>query len=94
MPYEISERARADIKAIIVYTLENFGRLQAGEYIDGLYNSFDLVTDNPKMGMAVTATVRRYIYRSHSVFYELKADAIRIATIRHTKQELPQEWEA
>lgn len=94
MRYELSERARADIKAIIVYTLENFGRQQADEYTDGLFRSFELLTDNPKIGMTVTGAVRRYVYRSHYVFYEIRDDVIRIATIRHTRQELPPEWKA
>jgi len=92
MRYELSERARADIKAIIIYTLENFGRGQADEYLDGLFKSFDLLTDNPRIGMSVTGGVRRYIYRSHYVFYEIRGEVIRIATIRHTRQELPPEW--
>ena len=92
MLYELSERARSDVKAIILYTLENFGRQQADEYVDGLYKSFDLLTDNPKIGMAVFGDVRRYVYRSHYVFYAIRGDVIRVATIRHARQELPPEW--
>jgi len=93
MRYELSERAAADIRSIIRYTIENFGRAQADEYTDGLYSSFELLTDNPKLGKDVPqTTVRRYIYRMHYVYYEIRQDLIRIAHIRHTSQELPQPW--
>ena len=96
MRYELSERARQDIKDIIRYTLERFGPQQADEYADGLFYSFDLLTDNPRMGKAVLrqlgSDLRRYLFRSHYVIYEIREDVIRIAAIFNTRQELPEEW--
>ena len=94
MRYELSRRARSDIKEIIRYTLEYFGRKQADDYVDGLYYSFKLVEDNPRLGQSIGQgeNLRRYIYRSHYVFYEIRGKVIRIATIRNTRQELPPEW--
>ncbi|WP_298987413.1 type II toxin-antitoxin system RelE/ParE family toxin [uncultured Roseibium sp.] len=96
MIYELSEQARADIKEIIRYTIENFGTDQADEYTDGLFYSFDLLTDNPRLGKSVLrelgGNVRRYTYRSHYVVYEIRSDVIRIAAIFNTRQELPEEW--
>lgn len=96
MRYELSERARQDIKDIIRYTVERFGTQQADEYADGLFYSFDLLTDNPRMGKAVLrqlgGDLRRYLFRSHYVIYEIREDVIRIAAIFNTRQELPEEW--
>jgi len=96
MRYELSERARTDIKDIIRYTIEFFGKQQAEEYIDGLYYSFEILTDNPRLGKGVSndfdADLRRYSYRSHYVIYEIRESVIRIATIRNTRQDLPEEW--
>ena len=51
MIYELSRQAKADIKAIIRYTDRYFGEAQTtGEYVDGLFYSFGLLTDNPRMG--------------------------------------------
>lgn len=96
MKYELSEQARQDIKDIVQYTIERFGVQQADEYADGLFYSFDLLTDNPRMGKAVLrqlgSDVRRYLYRSHYVIYEIRADVIRIAAVFNTRQQLPDEW--
>ena len=97
MEYELSELARSNIKDIARYTIENFGEAQADEYLDGLFYSFDLLTDNPRMGKHVVSdlsgNLRRYTYRSHYVIYEIREKIIRIATIRSTRQSLPQEWQ-
>jgi toxin ParE1/3/4 len=90
--YELSARARADVKAIIAYTLEHFGDAQTDDYLEGLYYSFDLLTDNPQLGRRLEGDVRYYVYRSHYVFYEIRGDVLRIATIRSTRQPWPEEW--
>ena len=35
--------------------------------------------------------IRRVIYRMHYVFYEIKQDVLKIATIRHTSQKPPED---
>lgn len=92
MRYEISRRASEQIDSIIRYTDESFGEAQTAEYLGGLYLSFDLLTDNPKMGRAWAGDRRCYIYRSHYVFYRILSDQILITDIRHTRQEIPPEW--
>ena len=94
MQYEISRRAAEDIEDIVVYTLEHFGRGQVDEYTLGLYHSFELLKDNPKLGKSIAGgSVRRYVYRMHHIYYEVRDEVIRIAHIRHTSQDLPAEWE-
>ncbi len=96
MRYELSERARSNIKEIIRYTVEFFGKQQAEEYTDGLYYSFDLLTDNPRLGKSVSndfgVDLHRYTYRSHYVVYEIRESVIWIAMIRNTRQDLPEDW--
>jgi toxin ParE1/3/4 len=96
MRVELSEQAAEDIVDILDYTLTCFGRRQADEYNDGLFRSFDLLADNPYLGRRVngllTGQVRRYIYQSHYVFYEVRAEVIHIATIRNTRQDIPSDW--
>ena len=86
MIFELSKRARADIKNIARYTLENFGLAQTEEYLGGLYHSFELLTDNPKLGREWNSGRRRYIYRMHQVFYRLSGDRVFITHIRHSSQ--------
>ncbi|GEM_PF-5778463 len=39
MTFELSKRARSDIKNITRYTLESFGLAKADEYLDGSISS-------------------------------------------------------
>lgn len=90
MRFELSERAAQDIRAIIRYTLEHFGRAQMDDYVGGLYASFELLGDNPLIGRVVPETaIRFYTFRMHYVFYEVRPDVIRVAHIRHTSMQFP-----
>jgi toxin ParE1/3/4 len=86
MNFELSKRAKSDIKDIVRYTMENFGSAQAEEYTDGLYYSFELLTDNPKIGREWKAGRRRYIYRMHYIYYRLTSDSVYVTHIRHSSQ--------
>jgi toxin ParE1/3/4 len=86
MKFELSNRAKADIKDIVRYTLENFGSAQAEEYIDGLYYSLELLTDNPKLGREWKSGRRRYIYRMHQIYYRLTSETVFVTHIRHASQ--------
>lgn len=87
MTYKLTVQAQSDIKAIYRYTVENFGEGQAEEYLGGLGYSFDLLTDNPKIGRAVDGKRRRYVYREHVVYYRIIEDEILITRIRNAKQQ-------
>ncbi len=86
MIYELSRQAQSDIKAIYRYTVEYFGEGQAKEYLDGLYFSFELLTDNPKLGRLWDGKGYRYIYKSHFVYYRIIKEKILITRIRNTRQ--------
>lgn len=92
MRYELSLQASEQIDEIIRYTDQYFGEKQTADYVGGLYLSFDLLSDNPKLGKAWAGERRCYIYRSHYVFYRILSDHILITDIRSTRQELPPEW--
>lgn len=79
-------QAKSNIKGIYHYTVKYFGEGQAREYLDGLDYSFDLLTDNPNMGRLFDGAIRRYVYKSHLVYYEVKNDQIVIICIRSGRQ--------
>ena len=85
MIYEISRKASAQIDDIIRYTDETFGPAQTEKYLSGLYNTFDLLADNPLLGREWMRGKRRYVYRSHYVFYRLFENRILITDIRNTR---------
>ena len=83
---ESSRRARQQIEEIVRYTDSTFGQEQTQDYITGLYYSFRISRDNPKMGMRYDDRRRRYIYRSHQVYYRLFKARIVIVDIRSSRQ--------
>ena len=86
MTYRLSRQAISDIKAIHHYTVKYFGEGQAEEYLGGLDYSFDLLTDNPKLGRAIDEKRRRYVYKSHLVYYRIINNEIMITRIRSARQ--------
>lgn len=90
MIYELSRKALGQIEDIIRYTDANFGQDQTREYVSGLYYSFDILSDNPKMGRPFDERRRRYIYRSHQVYYRVLRNRILIVDIRSSRQSPPQ----
>ena len=64
MTYRLTRQAKSDIKTIYRYTVENFGGGQAQKYLDGLEYSFDMLADNPKMGLLVDEKIRCYFVRA------------------------------
>jgi toxin ParE1/3/4 len=92
MRWVLSKRASAEIDAIIRYTDAHFGAAQTEDYVGGLYQSFELLADNPRMGRAWLGERRCYIYRQHHVFYRLRRDDLFITHIRNTRQHLPERW--
>lgn len=86
MTYRLTRQAQSAIKEIYRYTVEFFGEEQAREYLDGLGYSFDLLTDNPKLGRLWGGKGRRYVYKNHRVYYRLLKDAILITRIRSARQ--------
>ena len=86
MTFELSKRARSDIKNVARYTLESFGIAQAEQYLSGLYNLFDLLTDNPRLGREWTGGRRRCVYRMHYVYYRVVGTHVFITHVRHSSR--------
>lgn len=86
MTYRHTRQAQSDIKAIYHYTVEQFGEGQAREYLEGLDYSFDLLTDNPKLGRLWDGKGRRYVYKSHLVYYRIVKEEIVITRRRNARQ--------
>lgn len=86
MIYKLSRKASKQIDAIIRHTDTHFGTQQTEEYLDGLYYSFELLSENPKMGREWQQGKRRYIYRSHVVYYRIMQDYLFVTDIMNSRQ--------
>lgn len=84
MRLELSRLAACDLDEIGAYGFENFGRVQSDEYLNGLFDAFDILLSNPRLGRKVSESgVRRHVYRMHLVYCRPEGEVLRIAHVRH-----------
>jgi len=70
--YKLTNRAEVDIEEIYEYSILNFGLTTASQYLDKLYTRFDVLAQNPGLGINYTDIapgLRRYEHTSHSIYY-------------------------
>lgn len=82
--FRLSKHAEKDLSAIAAYTLQNFGLRQARRYRDGLFKTFEMITDFPLIGSdqsRIKKNVRRHVYESHAIYYRIDGTEIIILRI-------------
>lgn len=86
---EYSERARADIKAIGRYTIQNWGAHQADTYVSDLLMRIEKAMEWPE-GAPITTflgeSMRKLIISHHVVYYRVESDRVLIRAILHFSQ--------
>ncbi len=89
--YELSAEADKDIETIFDYTAEEFGLGQAVTYVNAFDNVFVDLLDNPELGRSrpeIRHGLRSIAKESHTVFYRILKDRIRIVRILHGSRDL------
>ena len=91
--YVISAKARADIKSIARYTIENFGKGQSLKYAQGLKLILQELAQNPEMGKRYVAVkslmLLSYRYKSHVIFYHIDDKGIFVVRVLGGKMHFP-----
>jgi len=90
--YELSDEADNDIEDIFDYTVEEFGVDQAASYVSAFDDVFAVLTETPELGRKrpeIRAGLRSVPKESHTIFYRILADRIRIVRILHGSRDLP-----
>lgn len=86
---EFTEEARADIRAIVAYTIETWSAAQADKYIDGLEALCGEIAAMPGLGKGVPELgreLRCFPYESHILYYRPTASGIMIIAVMHKRQ--------
>ena len=79
--YALRELARADLEAIWVYTVEQWGVEQAERYFQGLFGCFEELAAKHRIGRKrddVKAGYRSFPQGRHVVFYVIASACIEI----------------
>lgn len=82
--YKISLEAEQDLNLIWLFGLETFSQEQADNYYFELLTQFEAIAANPLHYPCVDYIrqgYRRSVYRSHSIYFRVKADFIEIMRI-------------
>lgn len=89
--YRLSNLAAEDFAAIFEYSLLTFGLEQADSYLGSLEDFFQLLIDNPYIGVDrgyLHPDMRMHTFQSHNIFYIPKEHEIEIVRILHTSMEV------
>ena len=84
--YSLREFALADLEAIWVYTVEQWGIEQAERYLQGLFGCFEELAANPRFGRErseVKAGYRSFPQGRHVVFYLIVPKGVEVIGIVH-----------
>ncbi|MEM6359649.1 MAG: type II toxin-antitoxin system RelE/ParE family toxin [Bacteroidota bacterium] len=88
--YKLSNDAEEELIEIYYYSVLEFGINQARRYTTGLHQTFNTLTDNPKMGRVckpIKEEYRRYEHKSHVIFYVIIDDDILILHVLGESQD-------
>lgn len=70
--YKLSGKAESDLAKLYEYGIEIFGLKQAQEYLLGLHDVFQVLSDNSNLGGDASEfimSLKRFSYKSHTIFY-------------------------
>jgi len=90
MKYQLSAKARSDIRAIYRESIRQFGPAQANRYYDGIQSAFAVLTTFPGAGperAELSPGIRVYASGSHLIVYRALDDRILIVAVRHGRED-------
>ena len=92
----LSLDADEDLQDIYIYTEEKWGAKQAEKYTLDLYEAFELIGDNPKMGrlrQELGQDIRSLPHSSHVVFFMQWQDETAIVRVLHSSRDFEELFE-
>lgn len=90
--FELTGKAKTDLRAIAIFTDERWGRDQRNLYIKQFDEAFKLLANTPQAGRAcndIKPGYRKFPQGSHIIFYmEVDDTTIRIVRILHKNMDV------
>lgn len=87
--FTLTQRAKADLKAIARFTENRWGREQRYKYIKQFDDTFNMLADTPEIGNKCNYIKENYLrfpQGSHNIFYYVTSqNSIQIIRILHKK---------
>jgi toxin ParE1/3/4 len=82
--YRLSKSADRDLSDIYVYTYREFGEAQADAYFESLEALLSKLSENPGLGVDVSAIregYRRFTHQKHTIYYRTIKSGILVVRI-------------
>jgi toxin ParE1/3/4 len=89
--FQITPKAKQDLKLIWKYTLKVWGENQASKYISDLYDCFEWLANMPKSGKHRPEIKEGYYcfpHKKHIIFYILIEETIAIIGLPHETMDI------
>ena len=90
--FTLTNKAKADLKSLAVYTQRKWGKSQRGIYLKKFDDAFHLLADSPEMGTKcdfIKSGYRKFPNISHVIFYRAVSDTqIEIIRILHKRMDV------
>ncbi len=97
-PFVLTNKAKADLKAVAAFTEKRWGRKQRNDYIKQFDNTFHLLAKTPSMGKAcdcIKSDYQKFPHASHIIFYRQGAENIvEIIRILHKNMDVESKFES
>ena len=90
MRVRYTRAAKADLKAIYLYSENTFGRRAAEAYAAGVRGAVQLIEDYPlaaPLQTVVEPPVRVRVFRAHIILYTVDETGVLILRFRHAKED-------
>jgi toxin ParE1/3/4 len=88
--YRLTNKAATEIERIYEYSIANFGLHVAQNYLLGLQDCFQWLAEYVNLGTdygIIAPELRRYEYRSHSIYFKPTESGILILRVLGSKQD-------
>ncbi len=89
--YTLAPQAEQDLLDIFLTGLEHWGLAQAEQYAEELHDCFNLLAEQPGMGITRTelqGNPQSFVKGSHVIFYRPTDGMIEIATVLHQTMDI------
>ncbi|MBB4064374.1 type II toxin-antitoxin system RelE/ParE family toxin [Gellertiella hungarica] len=90
MTYRTTTEADRELIEIYVFGAERFGVQQSEQYLEGLFQTFDLLAENPYLARErreLNPPMRLHPYGAHMIVYTITGDDILIVRVLHGRQD-------
>lgn len=90
MTCRTTTEADRELIEIYVFGAEQFGVQQSEQYLEGLFQTFDLLAENPHLARErreLNPPMRLHPYGAHMIDYTITGDDILIVRVLHGRQD-------